>query len=94
MAKYTVLSPILQGGVVFTSGEIELDDNQAERLLELDVIEGEIPVEEKELEDMSAAELKAYAKKNEIDLGGATKKEDVLNAILEVETNKYKEGGE
>lgn len=94
MGKYTVVSPVLQGGVIFTSGEIELDDNQAGRLLELGVIEGEIPVEEKDLEDMSAGELKSYAKKNEIDLGGATKKEDVLNAILEAEANKGKEGGE
>ncbi|MCY9513309.1 hypothetical protein [Paenibacillus apiarius] len=81
MAKYTVVSPVLQGGVVVFSGDIELDDMQAQRLLELGAIEGEIQEEEKELEDMTATELKAYAKRNNIELDGATKKEDVLMRI-------------
>ncbi|MEK4193275.1 Rho termination factor N-terminal domain-containing protein [Paenibacillus sp. FSL L8-0323] len=82
MDKYEVVTPVLQGGVIFTSGEIELDDIQAKRLLELGAIAGEIPEEVKELEDMSGPELKAYAKKRDIDLGGATKKEDILAEIL------------
>lgn len=36
---------------------------------------------EADLDKMTAPQLKAYAEKNEIDLGDATKKEDILSAI-------------
>lgn len=39
--------------------------------------------EDKPLEDMKLDELKEYAKSNEIDLGKATKVEDVLAIIVE-----------
>lgn len=39
--------------------------------------------EDKPLEDMKLDELKEYAKSNEIDLGKATKVEDVLTIIVE-----------
>lgn len=37
--------------------------------------------EPKEIDDMTLAELKEYAKRNDIDLDGATKKEDVLAKV-------------
>jgi hypothetical protein len=94
MTKYKVLTPVLQGGVIVDSGEIELDEKQALRLQELGVVGDEVPEEAKELEDMSAPELKSYAKKNGIDLAGATRKEEVLKVIQDHEANQGNEGGE
>ncbi len=37
--KYKVLKPIMYHGKVITDGEIELDKEQAERLLELEAVE-------------------------------------------------------
>lgn len=79
MEKYTIVSPVLLGGVY--SGEIELNVTQAQRLLELGAIEGEIREEEKEPEDMTVVELRAYAKQKNIELDGATKKEDILMRV-------------
>lgn len=39
----------------------------------------------KVLEDLNVAELKKYAKDNEIDLGEATKKDDILAVIQEAQ---------
>ena len=47
----------------------------------LTVVEGGKDEIGKALEDMTVAELKAYAAENNIDLGGATKKEDILAVI-------------
>lgn len=47
-----------------------------------DTIPFEPEKEEKPLEEMNLAELKKHAKDNGIDLGDATKKEDVLAKIL------------
>ncbi|MEK4473344.1 hypothetical protein NSQ91_09005 [Paenibacillus sp. FSL R7-0048] len=82
MTKYKVLTPVLQGGVIVASGEIELDDKQALRLQELGAIGEEIPEESVPLEEMKLPALKVYAKDHNIDLGEATKREDVLAAIL------------
>ena len=79
MKKYSVVSPVLLGGVIITSGVVELNQKQAERLLEFDAIES---VEEKDISEMNVTELKAYAKEHGINLGDATKKEDVLAVIM------------
>ena len=42
----------------------------------------------KPIEDMKVDELKAYAAENNIDLGEATKKADILKIIQEAEANK------
>lgn len=84
MNKYSVVNPVLLGGVIITSGVIELNQKQAERLLEFDAIES-VAVEtvgEKDISEMSATELKAYAKEHGINLGVASKKEDVLAVIM------------
>ena len=47
----------------------------------LKVLEGGKTEDPKALEDMTVAELKAYAAEMEIELGGATKKDDILAAI-------------
>ena len=85
MSKYPVLNPVLHGGVIVSSGYVELDEEQAERLLELEAI-GE--AEQKELSEMTTPELKEYAKENNIDLGEAAKKPDILKAIQEAEIAK------
>ncbi|MEK4355192.1 hypothetical protein MKX41_30855 [Paenibacillus sp. FSL R5-0475] len=82
MTRYKVLTPVLQGGVIVASGEIELDDKQALRLQELGAIGEEVPEESVPLEEMKLPALKVYAKDHNIDLGEATKREDVLAAIL------------
>ncbi|MGE7613517.1 hypothetical protein [Paenibacillus sp. NPDC101420] len=82
MTRYKVLTPVLHGGVIVASGEIELDDKQALRLQELSAIGEEVPEESVPLEEMKLPALKVYAKDHNIDLGEATKREDVLAAIL------------
>lgn len=47
---------------------------------------------DKPVDDMNLAELKAYAKLKEIDLEGATKKDEILAVIKEAEAKP--EGGE
>ena len=43
------------------------------------------PSEEKQLSEMNADELKAYAEKNNIDIGKATSKSGILEKIQSVE---------
>jgi Rho termination factor, N-terminal domain. len=97
MAKYTVNFP--EGkkftgsylSVLFAGGEGHTDsDYLAERFRDkgLTITENEPAGAEKQLEDMTAAELKAYAKEHEIDLGDATKKPDILAAIQAAEAEK------
>ncbi|MCG7406776.1 hypothetical protein MH117_05040 [Paenibacillus sp. ACRRX] len=85
MAIYKVVSPVIQGGVVLLSGIIELNDEQAERLVQAGAIEVELVQEDKELNDMSLPELKEFAKLNDIDLDGATKKENILLKIKSIQ---------
>ena len=49
-------------------------------------VEGE--ADAKPLDKMKVDELKAYAAENNIDLGEATKKADILKIIQEAEANK------
>jgi hypothetical protein len=49
-------------------------------------VEGEADV--KTLDKMNIEELKTYAAENNIDLGEATKKADILKVIQEAEANK------
>ncbi|MGG1444346.1 hypothetical protein ABE354_20265 [Brevibacillus laterosporus] len=46
------------------------------------------PLEEKSIDKMTVAELKEYAIQHEIDLGEATKKDDILAVIKGVESNE------
>jgi hypothetical protein len=46
------------------------------------------PEKEKTIEDMTLPELKKHAKDNGIDLGEATKKEDVLAKIVAAQTGE------
>lgn len=41
-----------------------------------------------DFEDWSVSELKAYAKENDIDLGDAKKKDDIIEAIDETEAEE------
>lgn len=43
--------------------------------------------EDTDLESMTVPELKAYAAKNDIDLAGATRREDIIGAIMDAEGN-------
>lgn len=39
MDKYLIVNPVLLNGVVLSSGEVELNDEDAKRLVELKVVE-------------------------------------------------------
>ncbi|GGA31756.1 hypothetical protein [Psychrobacillus lasiicapitis] len=39
MDKYSIVKPLLQNGIVLTSGEVELNTDEAKRLVELEVIQ-------------------------------------------------------
>lgn len=66
--------------------KIQILPSEVESLIQDKVIRREdvpeIEDEETPLEEMTLPELKAHAKKNNIDLGDVTKKEEVLAAIL------------
>lgn len=46
----------------------------------------------KDVDEMTVAELRAYAKDHDINLGGATKKDDILAAIYDAEGVQVGEG--
>lgn len=72
----------------FVKGVFETNDESvAEKLKGMGYeVTGE--ADAKPIEDMKVDELKAYAAKNNIDLGEATKKADILKIIQEAEANK------
>ena len=72
----------------FVKGVFETNDEAvAEKLKGMGYeVTGE--ADAKPIEDMKVDELKAYAAENNIDLGEATKKADVLKIIQEAEANK------
>lgn len=72
----------------FVKGVFETNDEAvAEKLKGMGYeVTGEADV--KPIEDMKVDELKAYAAENNIDLGEATKKADILKIIQEAEANK------
>lgn len=86
----------------FRDGKARVNAEQAAKLRRLGA-EYEITVEgsdepdggaEKPLEKRTAAELKKYAKDNSIDLGGATKKPEILAAIAAQSANADEEPAE
>jgi len=83
MQKYNIIAPVLHAGVILTSGEIELSIEDAERLIVLEAIEDLAQPVETDISGMKLDELKEYAKAKDIDLGDASKKEDILEIILE-----------
>ena len=72
----------------FVKGVFETNDEAvAEKLKGMGYeVTGE--ADAKLIEDMKVDELKAYAAENNIDLGEATKKADILKIIQEAEANK------
>lgn len=68
--------------------EDEAEEEDAESDVQIDETEAEEDVEEEnlitreELEKMTVKQLEKYAKDNEIDLGDATKKADIVSVIL------------
>lgn len=72
----------------FVKGVFETNDEAvAEKLKGMGYeVTGE--ADAKPIEDMRVDELKAYAAENNIDLGEATKKADILKIIQEAEANK------
>lgn len=72
----------------FVKGVFETNDEAvAEKLKGIGYeVTGE--ADAKPIEDMKVDELKAYAAENNIDLGEATKKADILKIIQEAEANK------
>ena len=70
-----------RAGDIVEIKESERDDFVGDKLIDLSYVPPE-PQEYKPLESRTVAELKEYAAENDIDLGEATKKEDILAAIL------------
>lgn len=72
----------------FVKGVFETNDEAvAEKLKGMGYeVTGE--ADAKPIEDMKVDELKAYAAENNIDLGEATKKADILKIIQEAKANK------
>lgn len=87
--KVEVLNiPIRHNGSLYKQGESFLiTEKEYDRIKKFVGVleEGESPDPDpnKSLEDMKLDELKAYAKEKGIDLGGATKKEDILAVLKE-----------
>jgi len=77
----------------FQDGKATVNERQAAKLRELPAeygvtVDGAAPAvadAEKPLEKRTVPELKAYAAEHEIDLGAATKKPDILAAIVAAE---------
>ncbi|WP_438435412.1 DUF7210 family protein [Gorillibacterium sp. sgz500922] len=77
--------PIEHDGTLYEKGaSFSLTADQYDRLKDhvtvLDEAD-ETPAADKAVDDMTVAELKAYAKAQGIDLGDATKKEEILAAV-------------
>ncbi|URJ42152.1 Rho termination factor N-terminal domain-containing protein [Paenibacillus polymyxa] len=85
--KVTLTNSAKYGGEFYIKGqEIEVDPKHvlgliADRVISSDTEVPEVPGET-DINKMNLAQLKDYAEQNSIDLAGATKKEDVLAAIL------------
>lgn len=92
MKKYEVTfkQNVKLGADTYRKGnKATVDESDLESLK--DVIEAdyaEIKQEPKTVEVMTVAELKDYADKNEIDLGEAKKRDELLAAIQEFEAKK------
>ncbi|MGF7049153.1 hypothetical protein J2T13_003661 [Paenibacillus sp. DS2015] len=81
MKKVEVIEiPVRYNGETYQAGEVfEIDGKDILGIQQhITVISEDKPIEEMKLE-----ELKEYAKSKEINLGDATKKEDILAIILE-----------
>jgi len=64
-------------------GRAEVEDAVGEQLLRIQAVVSVQPTE-KSLDDMTVKELKKYAIDNDIELGDASKKEDIIARIKEV----------
>ncbi|PNQ78877.1 Rho termination factor N-terminal domain-containing protein [Paenibacillus sp. F4] len=85
--KVTLTNSAKYGGEFHIKGqEIEVEPKHVPGLIADKVIspDTEVPEEpvETDVNKMNLAQLKDYAEQNSIDLAGATKKEDVLAAIV------------
>ncbi|MEK5089049.1 Rho termination factor N-terminal domain-containing protein [Paenibacillus sp. FSL M8-0228] len=85
--KVALTNSAKYGGEFYLKGqEIEVDPKHVAGLIADKVIspDTEVPDEpvETDVNKMNLAQLKDHAEQNSIDLAGATKKEDVLAAIL------------
>ncbi|WP_340034032.1 hypothetical protein [Paenibacillus sp. FSL H3-0302] len=75
--------PIRHNGQLFQKGEsFSVTERDFARLLHYVTILEEEALAKVSVSEMKLPELKAYAKEQDIDLGEATKREDVLAVIL------------
>ena len=72
----------------FVKGVFETNDEAVSEKLKGMGYEVTGEADAKPIDDMKVDELKAYAAENNIDLGEATKKADILKIIQEAEANK------
>lgn len=74
--------PVRHNGMRYGKGEqFEIDSKAYDRIKGYVNVIDESDSLEKTLDEMTVPELKAYAAKNNIDLGEATKKEDILKVL-------------
>lgn len=85
MAKYEVEVkdiPVRYSRQTYPAGATFLmDERHLKGMDELLTVLGEVEEPEKTVDEMTLVELKEYAEKNTIDLGGKTKKDEILAAI-------------
>lgn len=79
----------LERGAVLPDGVENLDHLKSVGLVSVVEVEDEVPAS---VDDMKLDQLKAYAKEREIELNGATKKDDVLAAIKAAEATPQGDG--
>ena len=78
--------PVRYEGTTYQPGE-EFDMKAEHVNKNIVEVTGEVEQKPKTIEDMTVAELKDYATNNEIDLGEAKKRDDILEAIQSFENN-------
>lgn len=87
--KVELLKNVKYQGEPYRKGQsIEADPNDIPEMIAKGVVaeDTEIPeVKETDIEKMKVAELKEYAEEKGIDLGEATKKDEILEVIKEAE---------
>jgi hypothetical protein len=83
MQTVKLKGPAVIDGIVRhpAEGPIDVRDDVAERLLEQGILDDEASFENDDLASLKVADLKQLAEDEGVDLGDATKKDDIIAAI-------------
>ncbi|MFD2703810.1 hypothetical protein ACFSVM_25605 [Paenibacillus shunpengii] len=83
--NYRTHGKLLKKGEYVTIDDDQLKEYLRDKVIDEDLIEEVDDPAPKDVNDMTVPELKDYAKNNKIDLGVATKKDDILVVIKKAE---------